>query len=132
MVVLAPNGTPGISVPTSTPPSTLKVDQLKQGSGATVKQGDAVVVQYTGVLWKERTVFDSTWQNGQPATVVAADGSKVQGGVVPGLVRALVGQKVGSQFIAIIPPGMAYGAAGSQTVPGNSTLVYVVDVLGIQ
>jgi peptidylprolyl isomerase len=48
------------------------------------------------------------------------------------LVRALVGQKVGSQFIAIIPPGMAYGAAGSQTVPGNSTLVYVVDVLGIQ
>jgi FKBP-type peptidyl-prolyl cis-trans isomerase len=132
MVVLAPDGTPGISVPVNAPPTSLKVAELKQGNGATVKQGNSVVVQYTGVLWKERTVFDSTWQNGQPATLVAADGSKVQGGVVSGFAKALVGQKVGSQFIAIIPPGMAYGSAGSQTVPANSTLVFVVDVLGIQ
>ncbi|MDQ1577164.1 MAG: hypothetical protein QOH55_2314 [Microbacteriaceae bacterium] len=132
MVVLAPDGTPGISVPTSAPPTALKFADLKQGSGTTVKQGDSVVVQYTGVLWKERTVFDSTWQNGQPATLVAADGSKVQGGVVPGFAKALIGQKVGSQFIVIIPPAMGYGSTGSQTVPANSTLVFVVDVLGIQ
>lgn len=132
MVVLAPDGTPGISVPVTAPPTSLKFAELKQGNGATVKQGNSVVVQYTGVLWKERTVFDSTWQNGQPATLVAADGSKVQGGVVSGFAKALIGQKVGSQFIAIIPPGMAYGSTGSQTVPANSTLVFVVDVLGIQ
>lgn len=130
IVVLAPNGQPGISVPTTAPPSGLKISVLKAGSGQVVKRGDDVVTNYTGVLWKERTVFDSTWNKGQPATLKAATGS---GGVVSGFASAIIGQKVGSQVLVIVPPSKGYGAKGDSTtgIPGNATLVFVIDILGI-
>lgn len=131
-VVLAPDGTPGITVPKIDPPKKLRTEVLKRGDGATVKRGDHVVVNYTGVLWKERTVFDSSWSKHQPATLVADDGTKTQGGVVPGFADAMIGQKVGSQVVAIIPPDKGYGAQGSGQIPANATLVFVIDILGIQ
>lgn len=130
-VVLAPDGTPGITVPKTDPPSQLRIEALKKGDGATVKRGDKVVVHYTGVLWKERTVFDSSWSRHEPVTLVADDGTSAEGGVVPGFADAVIGQKVGSQVVAIIPPDKGYGAQGSGEVPANATLVFVIDILGI-
>ncbi|MEO6827823.1 MAG: FKBP-type peptidyl-prolyl cis-trans isomerase [Microbacteriaceae bacterium] len=130
-VVLAPDGTPGITVPKINPPSQLRIEALKKGDGTTVKRGDKVVVHYTGVLWKERTVFDSSWSRHEPVTLVADDAASAQGGIVPGFADALLGQKVGSQVVAIIPPDKGYGAQGSGQVPANSTLVFVIDILGI-
>ena len=46
------------------------------------------------------------------------------------LVTALAGQKVGSQVLAILPPSQAYGSQSTSTIPANSTLVFVVDILG--
>ena len=50
---------------------------------------------------------------------------------VPGFAQALEGQTVGSQIHAVIPPELGYGAEGSGTIPGDATLVFVIDILGI-
>lgn len=131
-VVLDANGVPGITIPSSEAPSELEVAVLKKGDGPTVAEGDQVVVHYTGVLWDSKEVFDSSWQNGTPASFAAAAGSEtVQNGVIPGFAQALIGQAVGSQVIAVIPPGLAYGEQGNASIPANATLVFVVDILGI-
>ncbi|WP_051972920.1 FKBP-type peptidyl-prolyl cis-trans isomerase [Cryobacterium sp. MLB-32] len=130
-VVLAEDGTPGITVPSATPPTELQVGVLKKGTGATVKEGEPVTVAYSGVVWGEKTAFDSTWTTGVPAEFLAADGSKTQGGVIPGFAEALIGQTVGSQIVAVIPPDQAYGDQVSGPIPANSTLVFVVDILGV-
>lgn len=133
-VVLAPNGEPGITVPKTAPPTELKIANLKKGDGAVVKRGNSVVVQYTGVLWKDGTVFDSSWTKTGSTTMVANDGSSssASGGVITGFADALIGQKVGSQVIAVIPPDKGYGKEGSGAIPPNATLVFVADILGIQ
>jgi len=122
-VVLAPDGRPGITVPKADPPKRLVVADLKKGSGAQVKASDTVVVHYTGVVWKDQSVFDSSWQNGAPAAIPL-------GQVVKGFRAALVGQRVGSQVLAVLPPSQGYGSQGQGAIPANSTLVFVIDVLG--
>lgn len=130
-VVLAENGAPGITIPSGDAPTKLMVDTLKKGAGKKVAEGDTITVHYTGLLWDEKTVFDSSWEREEPAEFVAADGSTTQGGVIPGFADALVGQTVGSQVIAVIPPDQGYGDQASEKVPAGSTLVFVVDILGI-
>jgi FKBP-type peptidyl-prolyl cis-trans isomerase 2 len=126
-VVLGPDGRPGITIPAAPPPAKLEVADLKKGSGPVLKPGETAVVHYTGVLWSDNTVFDSTWQNGGPVDLTLKTGS---GGVVKGFATALAGQRVGSQVLAVLPPDEAYGSTGNGTVPGNATLVFVVDILG--
>jgi peptidylprolyl isomerase len=123
-VVLAPDGTPGIIIPTAAPPSDLAVEVLKRGDGPVVSDTDSIRVHYTGVTWDDRTVFDSTWEKGASAAVTLD-------GVVPGFAKALEGATVGSQILAVIPPDLGYGDEGSGSIPGGATLVFVVDILGV-
>lgn len=126
-VVTSPDGVPGVTIPKSDAPAEFKVANLITGNGAQVQEGDTVVVHYSGFLWNEGSKFDSSWDNGQPAEFQVAEGS-----LISGFVKALVGQKVGSQVIAVIPPNEGYGDQGNETIPANSTLVFVVDILGIK
>ncbi|MFD4419955.1 FKBP-type peptidyl-prolyl cis-trans isomerase [Agromyces sp. NPDC058484] len=126
-VVLAPDGRPGITVPKTDPPEHTEVEVLKQGNGQVVEDGDTVVVHYTGVLWNDNSVFDSSWEAGQPATFVVGEG----GQVVPGFSEAIVGQEVGSQVGVIIPPSEGYGDQESAQIPAGSTLFFVIDILGV-
>lgn len=123
-VVLAPDGTPGIIVPDSAPPTDLAVEVLKKGDGPAVTADDSIRIQYTGVTWASREVFDSTWEKGA-STAVTLDG------VVDGFAQALEGKTVGSQILAVIPPDLGYGDQASGAIPAGSTLVFVIDVLGI-
>lgn len=126
-VVLAPNGRPGITVPQEAAPKKLKVNVLKAGTGKKVAEGDTVVMKYTGVVWDEASsVFDSTWTKNQAVMIKVAKDT-----VVSGFVKGLVGQKVGSQVLLVIPPDEGYGAQGQGEVPANATIIFVVDVLGI-
>jgi peptidylprolyl isomerase len=122
-VKLAKSGAPTITIPKADPPTELKIADLKKGSGTTVKDGDTVTVHYTGVVWATGKVFDSSWTRGTPASFATT-------GVIAGFSKALVGQKVGSQVIAIIPPADGYGDAGSGDIKGTDTIVFVVDILG--
>ncbi|SMH38511.1 peptidylprolyl isomerase [Rathayibacter oskolensis] len=131
IVTLDENGTPGLAKPSGDAPTDLRIAQLKKGDGAVVEEGDQVVVNYTGWLWSDGSVFDSSWENGAPAVFTAADGSTTQGGVIAGFAEALIGQPVGSQVIAIIPPEDGYGDTAQDGIPAGSTIVFVADVLGI-
>jgi hypothetical protein len=123
-VELAEDGAPTITVPDDLEePSTTELATLKKGDGATVASGDTVLVQYTGVL-VDGTVFDSSWESGAPAQFQTT-------GVVAGFGKALEGQTVGSQVLAVIPAAEGYGDAEQGTIPANSTLIFVVDILGV-
>lgn len=122
-VVRAPDGRPGIIVPDSAAPTDLEVQTLLKGDGDKIAEGDKVLVNYTGVTWDDKTVFDSSWDR-TPATFDLA-------ALIPGFTQGLVGQRVGSQVLIVIPPELGYGEAGSGAVPANATLVFVVDILGI-
>lgn len=128
-VVLAPDGRPGITVPGSDPFDTTEVEVLRQGSGETVESGDQVVVQYTGVLWEDGEVFDSSWERGEPATFTVAEGEGSQ--VIPGFSKAIIGQQVGSQIGVVVAPEDGYGEQGGGQIPANATLFFVIDILGV-
>jgi FKBP-type peptidyl-prolyl cis-trans isomerase len=90
-------------------------------------------VQKTGVIWGADSTFESTWADGSAAGItLSSQATPDQGGVVPGLRSALIGQTVGSQVLVVVPPADGFGDAGSAkpAVPAGSTLVYVVDILG--
>ncbi|BAU99136.1 FKBP-type peptidyl-prolyl cis-trans isomerase [Aurantimicrobium minutum] len=122
-VVLDANGVPGITVPKTAPPTKLETAVLIKGDGPVVSAGASVTVHYTGVLWSDGTVFDSSWSRNTSATF-SLDG------VVPGFAQAIEGQTVGSQILAVIPPELAYGDQDNGTIPPGSTLVFVIDILG--
>ncbi|MHB1172881.1 MAG: FKBP-type peptidyl-prolyl cis-trans isomerase [Lacisediminihabitans sp.] len=123
-VTLAKEGTPTVTIPKADPPTTLTIAVLKKGTGKTVTDGATVTVHYLGVLWATGKTFDSSWSRGTPASFSTK-------GVVPGFGTALVGQTVGSQVLAIIPPDQGYGAKGSTdgSISGTDTMVFVIDIL---
>lgn len=128
-VVRAPKtGQPGLIQPNFSAPTEFRKAVLIQGKGETVKAGDSVTVHYTGWIWGStfEAPFDSSWNNGTPATFNVSTS-----GLISGFVKALEGATVGSQIIASLPPADGYGPEGNGTIPGNSTLVFVIDVLGI-
>lgn len=131
MVVLAPNGQPGITMPKGDAPAQERISVLKKGSGATVQSGDSVTVHYTGALWADGSIFDSSWTNGSPVQFVVGDGVNDQGEVIQGFSDALIGQTVGSQVLVVIPPSLGYGDQTAGSIPANSTLVFVIDILGV-
>ena len=124
-VVRAANGVPGISIPKSAAPTELSIATLIQGRGEAVKMGQTVTMQYSGFLWDGHSKFDSSWDKGEPVQFKLAEG-----GLIPGFLKAVVGQKVGSQVVAVIPPAEGYGAQEQSGIPANSTLVFVIDILG--
>jgi hypothetical protein len=122
-VVRAPDGRPGVIVPDAQAPGDLVVQTIKRGDGPEVTGDAPVRVHYTGVLWDTREVFDTTW-DAEPASLTLD-------GVVPGFAEALRGQTVGSQVLAVIPPDQGYGDQAQGAIPAGSTLVFVIDILGV-
>jgi peptidylprolyl isomerase len=118
---------PVVSVPKGAPPTHLVVKDLIQGNGAAAKANGTVTVNYVGVLYKTGKQFDSSWSRNQPFTTPLTAGS-----IIPGWVQGIQGMKVGGRRELIIPPALGYGARGSPpTIPPNSTLVFVVDLLSV-
>ena len=118
---------PVVHVPTGAPPKALKTVDLIKGTGATATTGSTITVNYVGVLYKGGKQFDASWKRGQTFSTALSNGS-----VIPGWVKGISGMKVGGRRELIIPPSLAYGAAGSPpTIPPNSTLVFVVDLLSV-
>ncbi|KQU68662.1 hypothetical protein ASD62_01265 [Phycicoccus sp. Root563] len=116
-----------ITIPKGKKPPTKTVGQnLIDGTGAKVAAGQTIRVTYTGALWKDGKVFDSsaTSPQGYFETVIG----KQQ--VIKAWDAQLVGKAVGSRVLMVVPPADGYGAAGSPPkISGTDTLVFVVDIL---
>jgi FKBP-type peptidyl-prolyl cis-trans isomerase len=96
------------------------------GTGATVATGQTISVRYTGWL-PNGTQFDSN--TSKPTPLVFKVGS---GEVISGFDEGLVGARVGSQRQLLIPPSLGYGPYDYGPIPGNSVLVFKVEVVSIQ
>lgn len=122
-VVRAPSGQPGVLIPDTAPPEDLVVKTLIKGDGPVVTGDEPVRVHYTGLVWDTKEIFDTSWGK-EPASFDLD-------AVVPGFSEGLKGQTVGSQVLIVIPPDQGYGDQTQGAIPGGSTLVFVVDILGL-
>ena len=115
---------PTITVPPGAPPTQLEVKDLIVGTGPAAKDGDKVTVQYVGVAYSSKQVFDSSWSRGQPFSFTLG-----QGTVIPGWEEGVVGMQVGGRRELIIPPDLAYGAQSPGAgIAANDTLIFIVDL----
>ncbi|GAB2462653.1 FKBP-type peptidyl-prolyl cis-trans isomerase [Jatrophihabitans fulvus] len=115
-------------------PTKLLYKDLVVGKGKTPALTSTVSVQYTGVLYKNGTQFDSSWaRGGQPAQFNLQQ-------VVAGFTQGIGGNsaakippmKVGGRRIVILPSDLGYGAQGSPpTIPANAPLVFVIDLKNV-
>jgi hypothetical protein len=121
-VEFSAEGVPTITIPASEPPAEVQLEVLEEGDGDVVEPGDSVTVNYTGMKWSDSTVFDSSWDRGEPAEFQTT-------GVVAGFQRALEGQTVGSKVLVSMPPACGYGEDPAGHELGGPPLVFVVDIL---
>lgn len=107
---------------------TVKIEELREGTGEGAKLGDYLQVHYTGWLM-DGTKFDSSLDhpNQEPFTLRLGKGQ-----VIPGWEKGLEGMKAGGKRRLVIPPGLAYGPRGNQKIPGNSTLVFELELVSIK
>jgi FKBP-type peptidyl-prolyl cis-trans isomerase len=116
---------PVIEMPKSAAPTKLVVNVLTPGTGADVKSGQQIKVQYVGQIWATGTQFDASWDRGQPIEFGIGTGN-----VIKGWDEGLVGQKIGSRVLLVIPPDKGYGASGRPPkIQGTDTMVFVVDIV---
>ena len=98
--------------------------ELRAGTGVSPKATDRVKVHYHGSLI-DGTVFDSSVDRGEPITFALDQ-------VVKGWTEGLQMMKVGGKAKLTIPPELAYGPGGREGIPPNATLIFEVELLGIE
>jgi len=98
---------------------------LRAGDGPQVSQGDTVTLQYVGVNGSTGAQFDSSYDSGTPFTTALNPEA-----LIPGLVTALDGKRVGGRILVAVPPKDGYGKNGNPQagVGAEDTLVFVVDI----
>lgn len=106
-------------------PSGLLYWDIKPGKGPEALPGDMVTVHYTG--WLENgQKFDSSVDRNQPLNFKLG-----QGQVIKGWDEGVAGMKIGGKRQLKIPPELAYGSRGYGPIPPNATLIFDVELLGI-
>jgi FKBP-type peptidyl-prolyl cis-trans isomerase len=109
--------------PLTAPLSQLQTEDIKVGTGETVKPGATVTVDYTGAVASTGTIFQSSLDMGQPVTFPLNQ-------VIPGWTQGIPGMKVGGTRRLLIPAALAYGAhpPANSGIPANADLVFDVTV----
>jgi FKBP-type peptidyl-prolyl cis-trans isomerase len=101
-----------------------KVEKAGDTKAAAISPQDEVSVNYRGKLL-DGSEFDSSYSRGQPATFPV-------GGVIKGWQEALVLMKPGAKWTLYVPPDLAYGANPRPGIPGNSLLIFDVELLSVK
>jgi peptidylprolyl isomerase len=115
---------PTVDIPKAKAGANLAVRTLIQGTGTTLTNSDAMAANFVLYFWQgtssslKGNTFTST-----PTLIPSKS--------LPGLETALIGKKVGSRILAVIPPAQGYGTSGNPQIgaTGTTTLVVVIDVL---
>jgi FKBP-type peptidyl-prolyl cis-trans isomerase len=109
-------------------PDGLRYTDTKVGDGEEAKKGYILSMNYTGWLYKNGTKgaqFDSSSKTGKPFTFKLGSGQ-----VIKGWDEGIEGMKAGGKRTLIIPPNLAYGAAGAGgVIPPNATLIFEVELV---
>jgi FKBP-type peptidyl-prolyl cis-trans isomerase FkpA len=130
----ASSASPSSATQAVPPPVKLETTDLKAGSGPAIKTGQTAVVQYTGWLYSDAAPehkgqkFDSSRDRNDPFSFPLGAGR-----VISGWDQGVEGMQVGGQRRLVIPPDLGYGASGAGgVIPPNATLVFDVELVGIQ
>jgi peptidylprolyl isomerase len=107
------------------PPSKLVTKDIVVGKGKAATLADTVNVRYSGTLYSDGTEFDSSWSRGNEPTSFPLNG------VVPGFAQGIAGMQPGGRRVIVIPSALGYGDQANGPIPAGSTLVFVVDLVGI-
>jgi FKBP-type peptidyl-prolyl cis-trans isomerase len=115
---------PAVTIPKAKAGSELEVKTLIHGSGTTLTKADALAANFVLYFW-------SGTSSSLKANTFTSNPTVIGGTMLPGLESALIGQKVGSRVLAVIPPAEGYGTTGNSQlgITGSTTLVFVIDVL---
>jgi len=125
LLTLAACGGDSTTGPTDS--GTVTIEELVVGTGATAVVGNTVTVNYTG-MFTNGVKFDSSLDPGRTPIQFQLGSNQV----IAGFSQGIVGMKVGGKRRITIPPSLGYGSAGRPpTIPGNSTLVFEVDLVSI-
>jgi peptidylprolyl isomerase len=116
---------PNVTIPAVKGTGPLYTKTLIQGTGATLTTSESLVGNYAVYDWSGKThkLLGSTYSGGVPTLF--------SGQLLPGLEKALIGQKMGSRVLAVMPPKDAYGTSGNSQigVGASDTVVFVVDMI---
>ena len=104
----------------------LVVEEVKIGDGAAAVAGKVASVSYVGRL-TDGTPFDSSADHGHPLEFKLGAGA-----VIKGWDLGIEGMKVGGRRKLTIPPQLAYGEKGIGPIPPHATLVFDVELMGVQ
>ena len=105
----------------------LVIEDIKIGEGQEVEKFNIVTVNYTGLL-EDGTKFDSSLNPGRtPFRFTVGAGQ-----VIKGWDEGLIGMKIGGKRKLTIPPELGYGSRDNGPIPANSTLIFEIDLLGIE
>ena len=117
---------PLVTIPPSSPPTQLIIEDLVVGSGSSVDVGDFLIMDYVGVSYSTGLQFDASWDRGSPFPFELGAGRVIQGWD-----QGIVGMAVGGRRSLTIPSDLAYGenGSGSGSIGPNETLIFVVDLL---
>ena len=104
--------------------SGLQYKVVVMGEGAKPNPTDKVTVHYRGTLLNGEE-FDSSYSRNQPTSFQLDQ-------VIPGWTEGVAMMPVGSKFMFYIPPNLAYGPNGGGPIGPNATLIFEVELLGIE
>ena len=105
----------------------LIIEDIIVGQGAEAVKHSIITVNYTGWL-EDGTKFDSSLNPGRtPFRFTVGAGQ-----VIKGWDEGLMGMKVGGKRKLTIPPELGYGSRDNGPIPANSTLIFEIDLLGIE
>jgi FKBP-type peptidyl-prolyl cis-trans isomerase len=109
-------------------PSGLVYWDIRVGTGEAAKEGSHVRVHYTGWLTSGKK-FDSSVDAGKPFDFTIGNGE-----VIKGWEEGVAGMRLGGKRQLRIPPALGYGAEGTPggPIPPNATLIFDVELLGVQ
>lgn len=106
-------------------PSGLQIRIIENGDGAVPRPDSVVLVDYEGKL-VDGTIFDSSYQRGQPAELPLT-------GVIDGWHQAMLMMHVGSKWELVIPASLGYGSDGAgDRIPPGATLIFTVELLAVR
>jgi peptidylprolyl isomerase len=105
-------------------PVDLVTTDIQVGDGAEATAGATVDVHYVGVDLESGEEFDSSWSRGASINFPLRS-------LIAGWQQGIPGMRVGGRRQLIVPPHLAYGAAGSGHHLSGRTLLFVIDLLGV-
>ncbi|HKH55022.1 MAG TPA: FKBP-type peptidyl-prolyl cis-trans isomerase [Propionibacteriaceae bacterium] len=119
------DGTPVVSIPKSDPPDALQVQPLIKGNGRKVSAEDTITFDYVWQRWSDGKIVEQTYDS-KPAEAPLSE-------LLPGMVKGLTDQTVGSRVLLVIPPSEGYPDGNEKPmIDKGETLVMVVDLLFTQ